>query len=93
MPPPFEWSAEAERRRPKPIEQLEREYDGQWLLIEVTRTDRSDTAIEGILLARSPTRRGISEARRGADGDLLVAWAGDPVAEGHSVIVVGYAPL
>ncbi|MFQ6041452.1 MAG: hypothetical protein ACE5PV_11400 [Candidatus Poribacteria bacterium] len=73
----------------EPIEKIHRKYHNEWLLIRVTKTDRYDTPLEGILLFHSKNRIEIWEKQYGLEGDLLIDFAGDFVPKDTEVILHG----
>jgi hypothetical protein len=78
--------------RPEPIEQIRQRYEGEWLLIKVTKHDRSGFPVEGILLLHTPDKEEIHEAilnlrEQGETGELMFWFEGPLVPEGWEVVL------
>ena len=75
--------------KPEPIEEIHRKHHNEWLLIRVTKTDRYDTPLEGILLFHTQKRLEIWEKQHGLEGDILIDFSGDFVPKDTEVILYG----
>lgn len=73
--------------QPKSLEELHREFPDEWLLIRVTKTDRYNVPLEGVVLFHSPDRDEIVKVDDGLEGDILVDYSGDPVPKGWEVLL------
>jgi hypothetical protein len=78
---------------PEPLKQIHRKFHNEWLLIRVTKTDRYNIPLEGIVLHHSPSRKEISAKQRGLEGKILIEFVGDFVPKGMEVILFGNFPL
>ncbi|MGH2355202.1 MAG: hypothetical protein ACRDI2_22410 [Chloroflexota bacterium] len=76
-----------ERSKIVTVEEVERLYPDEWVLMEITRDHRDPMRIKGHLLAHSPDRRALYEphdrlrAER-PDARAFEFYTGDVVAEG-----------
>jgi len=73
--------------KPEPIAEIEQRFDGHWVAVLVTKVDRFNVPLEGIVLAHTPDHDEIWDQRYGLDGDILIMFAGDPVPHGTEVIL------
>ncbi len=79
--------------QPKPLEELYKEFPDEWLLIRVTKTDRQNYPLEGVVLFHSPSRQEISKHRREVEGDILICFGGPPVPPGMEMLLYGGATV
>ena len=63
------------------IEEIRQRFSQEWLLIEVTKTDKMDQPVEGRLLAHSTDHDELWRMSEKFEGDLFVVFSG-PVPEG-----------
>jgi len=73
--------------KPEKIEAIRRKIKDEWLLIEVTKVDKVNQAVEGCLLAHTEDRDEIWQRFRKHDGDLLVIFSGEPIPEGTVAMI------
>ena len=64
------------------IDKIRERFEDEWLLLEVTKTDRLDQPLEGRLLSHSPNRDEIWRSFRESKGDLMVEFSGPIVPQG-----------
>jgi len=68
--------------KPEKIENIRKRIKDEWLLIDVTKVDKVNQAVEGRLLAHTKDRDEIWQRAREHKGDLLVMFSGEPIPEG-----------
>ncbi len=66
------------------IEELRRQYKGEWLAIEVTREDASGPS-EGRLIFHSTSREDVWSKIKGDRRKIYVTFAGPLIEEGYAV--------
>lgn len=79
--------------KPETIKEIEKRFDGEWVAVLVTKVDRFNVPLAGIVLAHTPDHDEIWDKARELTGDILVMYAGDPVPAGTEVILCGHLPL
>jgi len=73
--------------KPEKIEAIRKRIKDEWLLIEVTKVDKINQAVEGRLLAHTEDRDEIWQRFREHEGDLLVIFSGEPIPEGTVAMI------
>jgi hypothetical protein len=73
--------------KPEKIEAIRKKIKDEWLLIEVTKVDKINQAVEGCLLAHTEDRDEIWQRAREHKGDLLVIFSGEPNPEGTVAMI------
>jgi len=83
----------SEAQKVMTIQEIEKRFEGEWVAVLVTKVDRFNVPLEGIVLAQTPDHDEIWDKRHRLEGDILIMFAGDPVPEGTEVILSGDLPL
>ncbi len=92
--------------QPELIAQIQAKYDGEWVAIRITETDRKGEPVKGIVIAHNPDKEAVVNAEWGMDTecpiwvtfcgklpemDLLPSvWLTDPVPEPIAYIEARY---
>jgi len=72
--------------KPEKIVNIRKRIKDEWLLIDITKSDKVNQAVEGRLLAHTKDRDKIWQRAREHKGDLLVMFSGEPIPEGMIMI-------
>ncbi len=76
------------------IQRIKQSFKDEWLAIRVTKTDKYNKPVEGILLANSKSHDEIWDIAENLEGDIImVTFTGPVVPEGQEVVVHGYVPI
>jgi len=67
------------------IEAIKRRYKNEWLLIEVSQTDRFGRPLAGKLISHSKKRDQIYKKQRRLKGNLYIVYSGKIPAKGYAV--------
>jgi len=66
------------------LEEMKRQYHGQWLAVKVAARDDAGQPVRGIVVAHRPTRLEVSEAVK-AQRHVCLFYAGDPIPKGYAL--------
>ncbi|MEO0248177.1 MAG: hypothetical protein ABIN58_01285 [candidate division WOR-3 bacterium] len=74
------------------IEQIEREYDGQWVIVEETHWNKNGRPLAGRVLAHSRDKEtvvesGIQHRKKHPGVRMYLFYAGEKIPEGVAVIL------
>ena len=74
--------------QPERIQRIKRRFKNEWLAIRVTKTDKYNEPLEGILLANSESHDEIWNITENLEGEIImVTFTGPVIPEGQEVIV------
>jgi len=79
--------------RPQTIKQIKKRFKDEWLAIQVTKTTKGNTPLEGILQAHTPSHDEIWDIAYELEGEIMITFTGEPVPEGWEVILLGNLPI
>jgi hypothetical protein len=75
------------------ISEIEEKYDGQWVVVEVTKVDKYDNPLRGrVLFSGTDQSKVYTQGRQYREvhpqADLYSFYAGDPIPQGIGVMFV-----
>lgn len=77
------------------ISEIEENFNGQWVVVEITKIDKYDNPLRGRLLFHGANQeevygQGAKYRELHRDADLFFFYAGDPIPHGVGVMFVNH---